>query len=109
MRFSPLVGDRDRRHVFIKSAIRFLRQYNFDGIDLDWEYPTQRAGGRPPDRANYATFIEEMREAFQSEADKTGKARLPASLEYAGKGYLSEYDFRKDLNIDTTEDRQKRF
>ena len=145
-RFSPLVEDRDRRQVFIKSAIRFLRQYNFDGIDLDWEYPTQRAGGRPQDRANYATFIEEMREAFQSEADKTGKERLlismavPASLEYAGKGYAidrlnealdffnlltydyhaaqepavnhhsplfrpddwSEYDFRKDLNIDAT-------
>ena len=145
-RFSPLVADRDRRQVFIKSAIRFLRQYNFDGIDLDWEYPTQRAGGRPQDRDNYATFIEEMREAFQTEADKTNKERLlismavPASLEYAGKGYAierlnaaldffnlltydyhaaqepavnhhsplyrpddwSEYDFRKDLNIDAT-------
>jgi len=145
-RFSPLVADRDRRQVFIKSAIRFLRQYNFDGIDLDWEYPTQRAGGRPQDRDNYATFIEEMREAFQTEADQTKKERLlismavPASLEYAGKGYAierlnnaldffnlltydyhaaqepavnhhsplyrpddwSEYDFRKDLNIDAT-------
>merc|ERR1719367_1122872 len=145
-RFSPLVEDRDRRQVFIKSAIRFLRQYNFDGIDLDWEYPTQRAGGRPQDRDNYATFIEEMREAFRTEADKTKKDRLlismavPASLEYAGKGYAierlnkaldffnlltydyhaaqepavnhhsplfrpddwSEYDFRTDLNIDST-------
>ena len=43
--------------MFIKSALRFLRQYNFDGLDLDWEYPTQRAGGRPQDRQNYATLI----------------------------------------------------
>ena len=41
-RFSPMVEDPARRQVFIKSALRFLRQYNFDGIDLDWEYPTLR-------------------------------------------------------------------
>jgi len=145
-RFSPLVADPDRRQVFIKSALRFLRQYNFDGLDLDWEYPTQRKGGRPQDKENYAILIAEMRAAFESEAKKTGKERLlismavPASLEYAGKGYAidkldksldffnlltydyhsaqepavnhhsplyrpedwSEFDFRKDLNIDAT-------
>jgi chitinase len=41
-RFSPMVEDPARRQVFIKSALRFLRQYNFDGVDLDWEYPTLR-------------------------------------------------------------------
>ena len=40
-----------------RSSVRFLRQYNFDGLDLDWEYPTLRAGGRPQDRANYALFV----------------------------------------------------
>ena len=54
---------------------------------------SSRAGGRPQDKDNYATFIEEMRQAFESEARKTGKERLlismavPASLEYAGQGY----------------------
>jgi len=31
-RFSPLVADPKRRRTFIRSAIRFLRQYNFDGL-----------------------------------------------------------------------------
>ena len=56
-RFSPLVGDKERRRTFIRSAITFLRQYNFDGLDLDWEYPTFRAGGQPEDRVNYAKLI----------------------------------------------------
>ena len=56
-RFSQLVEDPARRRTFIKSAIKFLRQYNFDGLDLDWEYPTQRDGGRPQDRRNYAKFV----------------------------------------------------
>ena len=52
-----MVADPSRRRTFIKSALRFLRQYNFDGIDLDWEYPAFRDGGKPEDRANYAKFI----------------------------------------------------
>ena len=56
-RFSPLVADPSRRRTFIKSAIRFLRQYNFDGLDLDWEYPSFRDGGKPEDRKNYAKFV----------------------------------------------------
>lgn len=40
-----------------RSAIGFLRQYNFDGLDLDWEYPTTRDGGRQEDRNNYAIFV----------------------------------------------------
>ena len=62
-----------------------------------------RAGGRPQDRDNYATFIEEMRVAFESEARQTGKERLlismavPASLEYAGQGYAID---RLDAALD---------
>ena len=56
-RFSPLVADPQRRRTFIKSAIQFLRQYNFDGLDLDWEYPAFRDGGKPEDRVNYAKFV----------------------------------------------------
>ena len=56
-RFSPLVADPARRKTFIRSAVRFLRQYNFDGLDLDWEYPAARDGGKPEDRKNYAIFV----------------------------------------------------
>ena len=56
-RFSPLVADPKRRRKFIRSAIKFLRQYNFDGLDLDWEYPAARDGGKPEDKANYAKFV----------------------------------------------------
>ena len=51
------MADPKRRRTFIRSAIKFLRQYNFDGLDLDWEYPTLRDGGRPQDRHNYAKFV----------------------------------------------------
>ena len=39
------------------SVAPYLREHSFDGLDLDWEYPTQRQGGRPQDKENYAILI----------------------------------------------------
>ncbi|KAJ8966356.1 hypothetical protein NQ317_006815 [Molorchus minor] len=36
---------------------------NFDGFDLDWEYPAQR-GGASSDVENFATLVKEFREVF---------------------------------------------
>lgn len=27
-----------------ESALDYLNRFNFDGIDIDWEYPAQRGG-----------------------------------------------------------------
>ncbi|XP_032308124.2 mucin-5AC isoform X5 [Drosophila ananassae] len=92
-RFSPLVASPDRRQQFIKNILKFLRQNHFDGIDLDWEYPAHREGGKSRDRDNYAQFVQELRAEFEREAEKTGRTRLlltmavPAGIEYIDKGY----------------------
>lgn len=39
-------------------------KYHFDGLDLDWEYPTQR-GGAAGDRANFAALVQELHTEFQ--------------------------------------------
>lgn len=57
-RFSPLVANAERRKELVKNAIKFLRQNHFDGLDLDWEYPAFRDGGKPRDRNNYASFVQ---------------------------------------------------
>lgn len=57
-RFSPMVADPARRREFVKNAIKFLRQNHFDGLDLDWEYPAFRDGGKPRDKDNYANLVQ---------------------------------------------------
>lgn len=57
-RFSKLVADEELRKTFIESAVHFLRQHSFDGLDLDWEYPTFREGSSLQDKEGYAKFIQ---------------------------------------------------
>lgn len=40
--YSRMVSEPARRQRFVKSATDFVLRYKFDGLDLDWEYPTQR-------------------------------------------------------------------
>jgi GH18 family chitinase len=36
------VNNRDSRAKLADNIVKFAKQYGFDGIDLDWEYPTDK-------------------------------------------------------------------
>ena len=38
-KYSKMAADPAKRAIFVKSVLKMLRDYNFDGFDLDWEYP----------------------------------------------------------------------
>ncbi|XP_049540558.1 probable chitinase 2 [Anopheles darlingi] len=63
-KYSNLAANPERRQAFVKNALDFVKQYGFDGLDLDWEYPTQR-GGKPIDRENFVALVRELSQLFK--------------------------------------------
>lgn len=65
--FSQMVASKANRTQFINSAIAYAKQYGFDGIDIDWEYPGDASrGGNPSDYDHFVTFLSECHTAFQA-------------------------------------------
>jgi chitinase len=64
-RFSDTASTAARRATFAKSCVDFCRTYNFDGVDLDWEYPGDTTrGGDPADMKNFVLLVKAIRSAF---------------------------------------------
>jgi chitinase len=70
-RFSDVSATEAARKNFASTTVSFLRQYGFDGLDLDWEYPAASdRGGRPEDRQNYVLLCMELKAAFDAAPEK---------------------------------------
>merc|ERR1712088_664882 len=62
-KYSAMAKDPKARAAFANSTLSFLQKYNFDGLDLDWEYPGKR-GGSPEDKENFILLIKDLKAAF---------------------------------------------
>lgn len=53
----------ESRKSFADSVLRFLVYYGFDGLDMDWEYPTAR-GGIAADGENFIALLKIIKETI---------------------------------------------
>ena len=71
--FSAMAGDETSRRTFADDAVRFVRAYGLDGIDVDWEYPGLKKATRTADRTNFTELLQELRRSFDEAARKDGR------------------------------------
>jgi chitinase len=84
-KFSDAALTEESRAGFAQSAVRFIVENGFDGIDIDWEYPV--GGGmaantvRPEDKTNFTKLMARLREKLDEQGDLDGTHYL---LSFAG-------------------------
>ncbi|KAF5523516.1 Chitotriosidase-1 [Colletotrichum aenigma] len=79
--FSTMASSAGNRKMFIDGLIKFMESYGFDGMDLDWEYPTaDDRGGTADDTANFVLLCKEIKAAFGTRFGYS--ITLPASYWY---------------------------
>ncbi|HEY9059085.1 MAG TPA: glycosyl hydrolase family 18 protein [Pseudobacteroides sp.] len=93
MYFSDVALSESSRKVFADSCVDFIRQYQFDGVDIDWEYPV--AGGlagnknRPEDKQNFTMLLKQLRASLDGAGTVDGKKYLLTIAAPAGYSMIS--------------------
>jgi chitinase len=96
--FSDAAATEESRKRFADSAVVFLRDHGFDGIDLDWEYPV--ADGRDdnirrPDRENFTLLLEALRAALNAAGDMDRRRYLLTIAAAASEKYVANTELEK--------------
>ncbi|MBO7120523.1 MAG: hypothetical protein J6W03_09425, partial [Bacteroidaceae bacterium] len=68
-RFSEMAASEENRKAFAKDCRRVCNEFGLDGIDIDWEYPTQNSAGisaSPQDTENFTLLMRDLRNALGS-------------------------------------------
>ncbi|XP_064601993.1 probable chitinase 10 [Liolophura sinensis] len=81
----PAANDSSRVQ-FAQNTVLFCREKGFDGVDIDWEYPTNGT--------SFTLFMKALRKAFDEEIVPVGKKRLllTAAVSVASKKIDTIYD-----------------
>jgi chitinase len=71
--FPAVAAKPELRAAFAGSCVDAIREYRFDGIDIDWEYPGYRDHrGTPDDRRNFTLLLRAVRDSLLSHGNMTG-------------------------------------
>lgn len=98
-KFSDVALTDASRTKFADSVVKFLRDYQFDGVDLDWEYPV--AGGldtnvrRPEDKQNFTLLLQTIREKLDVAGQQDHKKYLLTIAAGATKSYVQNTEMDK--------------
>ncbi|MGP1432682.1 MAG: glycoside hydrolase family 18 protein [Catonella sp.] len=87
--FSEAASSKDGREKFASSAVEIVKQYELDGIDIDWEYPCIATAGiaaSPDDRENFTKLIKTARETLTSMCNSDKMLTIAAG---AGEYYIN--------------------
>ncbi len=94
--FPEVTASEMKRQQFAHSCINKIREYDFDGIDIDWEYPGYAEHkGTAEDKDNLTFLLQVTRDSLTGYASRTGKKLLLTAALPAGASNVSNFDLEK--------------
>ena len=103
--FSDVSLTAQSRAIFIQSVIDFLKLYDLDGLDIDWEYPGMPGAGHPfrsEDRKNFTLLLKELRSRFDLETSRTHRKLYLTIAAGASDEFLAHTEMgRAQLYLDS--------
>ncbi|MCC6805678.1 MAG: glycoside hydrolase family 18 protein [Anaerolineae bacterium] len=96
-KFSDVALTPESRGTFAQSVVDFVVRYGFDGVDIDWEYPT--GGGdsnnitRPEDKDNFVLLLGALRDALDAQGEAGGRHYLLTIALGAGQTQYEPLDW----------------
>lgn len=98
--FSSIAADAGKRQVFASECVRLIKKFNFDGIDIDWEYPGYAEHkGTPQDKQNFTLLLQDIRAAIDAHGNSLGKKYLLSACFSADAGNGASIEWDKVKNI----------
>lgn len=91
--FSDVCYSDTLREKFAQALVDVVVEYNFDGIDLDWEFPGTGSRDTAIDKANYTKLFKSLREKLDAIQDDKGTNYLLSSAVPATSWGTNRYDF----------------
>ena len=109
-RFSDMALSDTSRQAFAQSCVTFIKQYGFDGVDIDWEYPVSGGSpGRPEDKTNFTLLMQTLRSALNKQGVADGRYYYLTFAGGASNGYINNVQLSQlagyvDYAVDMTYD-----
>ena len=97
-RFSEMAASKENRQKFANDCLRVVEEFGLDGIDIDWEYPTQSTANisaSPDDTANFTLLMGDLRKTIGN--DKLLTAATVCDAQYID--FLSCIDYLDLVNV----------
>ncbi|MGL6039895.1 MAG: glycoside hydrolase family 18 protein, partial [Deefgea sp.] len=94
--FSDAALTPESREKLARSTLAFIQKYQFDGVDLDWEYPSNDMAGikaRVEDKQNFTLMLTEMRRQLNAAATQKTPYLLTIAAG-AGQYYLDGVEIK---------------
>ena len=98
--FPEVAAHKGKRANFAHWCVKYIKEYGFDGMDIDWEYPGYEPHqGTPQDKQNFTLLLQTVRDSLDTYSSKTGKNYLLTAALPAGKSHTVNIEVENIADI----------